>query len=319
MNPLKHINFEKLASEYFSCLDKTKGNSKSITQKLSDFMISYCASPSALPDELACLNYLADNLKDIIIGDEIKLQNLTNEPKLRSELFWKGEKATPFGEEIYKKIFNYDQFRGSIKSRKLVEKLKIKSCLYCNAAYCLSSKNKIYHTFDHFFSKKRYPYLSLSLYNLIPSCDNCNRAKSDKNISIKHPYSKVNSLTEEFSFQLEPYSVVRFKQTGSKDEDQIKIELIPHTETAKNHIRHFNIDDLYSLHTDIAVELLWKSEVYTKSYQEDIIALFEKAGIEISKKELERIIVSNYTEVEDFHKRPLSKLMHDISKDLGLI
>ena len=35
MNPLKHINFAKLTSEYFSCLDKTKGNSKSISQKLS--------------------------------------------------------------------------------------------------------------------------------------------------------------------------------------------------------------------------------------------------------------------------------------------
>lgn len=324
MNPLKHINFGRLASEYFSLVDTTKGNSLSITQKLYDFEASYRANASQ--DEQAFLNYLlkGTNLKKIITGDEISLQKLVHKRKLRSELFWDDtqKKATPFGDMIYTKIFNYDNFRKNQKSLWLVNKLKIKSCLYCNSAYTLNSNDKIYFTFDHFFSKRKHPYLSLSLYNLIPSCDNCNRAKSDKSISItdyRHPYSKSTPLSDEFIFRLEPSGVVRFKQNGSKDEAQIKIELASKTTTAEKHDKLFDIEKQYSLHTDIAIELLWKSEIYTDSYQNDIIALFDQAGIKVSKKELKRIIISNYTEVEDFHKRPLAKLMHDISKDLGLI
>jgi len=45
--------------------------------------------------------------------------------------------------------------------------------------------------FDHFYSKKQFPYLSISLYNLIPSCAPCNLSKGDKPIALNthyHPY-----------------------------------------------------------------------------------------------------------------------------------
>ena len=65
-----------------------------------------------------------------------------------------------------------------------VKDLDIKVCPYCNRNYILNfnKKGKANATaqLDHFFDKKDYPYLSVSIYNLVPSCGTCNLRKSSK-------------------------------------------------------------------------------------------------------------------------------------------
>lgn len=57
--------------------------------------------------------------------------------------------------------------------------LKIKACPYCNRSYIsvIDSKAKWRPQLDHFYPKERYPLLRLSIYNLIPSCGQCNFIK----------------------------------------------------------------------------------------------------------------------------------------------
>ena len=63
----------------------------------------------------------------------------------------------------------------------LIRKMGIRYCPYCNAEtiYVVpkddgSEENCYRSALDHFLPKDRYPFLGLSLYNLIPSCTRCN-------------------------------------------------------------------------------------------------------------------------------------------------
>ena len=92
--------------------------------------------------------------------------------------------------------FGYDDFRcGSYRFKNvwvpesvkkwcaysLVEKLKLEVCPYCNKEYIPITKtnNRFRAEIDHFFPKATYPYLSCSLFNLIPSCLVCNHHKNE--------------------------------------------------------------------------------------------------------------------------------------------
>lgn len=76
----------------------------------------------------------------------------------------------------------YENYREN-KLVELSRMLNIKVCPYCNHNFTLyidilgKTKKKGLFQFDHFYDKSDYPYLSMSLYNLIPSCSLCNHQK----------------------------------------------------------------------------------------------------------------------------------------------
>ena len=98
----------------------------------------------------------------------------------------------------------------------------------------------------------------------------------------------------------------------------LDIRAKPHSDDViKTHFETFNLEDQYKVHTDIAAEIIWKSKVYVDSYRDELENLSKKLGL--NDAEIKRMLVGNYTELEDVHKRPLAKLTTDIAKDLGLI
>ena len=73
-------------------------------------------------------------------------------------------------------------------------------CPYCNAETLYAFKWKqngklrlAKSAFDHFFPRARYPFLGLSLYNLIPCCSRCNstfKGSSSQDLAMTaHPYA----------------------------------------------------------------------------------------------------------------------------------
>lgn len=74
-------------------------------------------------------------------------------------------------------IFNYSLIDRR-KAYDLNEFLDISICPYCNSEEieCIRDANGTDYrpAFDHFIPKFKYPLVSFSLYNLIPSCDKCN-------------------------------------------------------------------------------------------------------------------------------------------------
>ena len=73
------------------------------------------------------------------------------------------------------------------------------------------------------------------------------------------------------------------------------------------------MEELYKQHKDIVLELLIKKAYYPKSY------INELQTFGFSQDEIYRYLLCNYNKEEDLHKRPLSKLVKDISEELGLI
>ncbi|MBU3014427.1 hypothetical protein KO488_06625 [Poseidonibacter lekithochrous] len=201
----------------------------------------------------------------------------------------------------------------------LAQKLKVNICPYCNRNYTFTIKEKNSKStrpdFDHFYDKGTYPILALSFYNLIPSCILCNsRLKGRAKFSINthlHPYK--DSFND--------YAKFKLKVLDSKfyyDEKSFEIKLETKNNKAKKIKEDFALETLYQEHKDIVLELIQKREVYPDSYIDDLFQQYEGTLFK-NREDVLRHITGGYIEDKDIDKRPLSKLIKDISEELDLI
>lgn len=255
------------------------------------------------------------SLEDILCGDFQKL----NEIKNRLGTKYKN------GNSI-KKLFNYDK-SSSKNLQVLISKLQPKiskfiethievhTCYFCNIEYInkfRNSKNEIKNAFtlDHMIDKATYPFLALSLYNLVPSCYTCN-SKVKRTNEIKN----LSPSDEEFDFE----EKVKFKTFINNQELQIEqnsdFELLLKENFSSNYdeyIKILELDNRYKYHKDKAIEMIHKRRDYPDSRIKELSMLTQKTEEEV-KQDLFGIYLK-----DDLHRRPLSKLIKDISQELGL-
>ena len=181
-----------------------------------------------------------------------------------------------------------------------------KECLGCKQE--INGQTKVVNTaqLDHFFPKDSYPLFAVSFYNLIPSCYSCNHVKSNKDLEYS-PYDTSFSVDD-----------VKFTYIP-KSADEIEIKIISYDSDFKIGIGDLGIEELYQSHIDVVNELIWKKEVYTDSYREGLSKILNQTDLELSAAELNRFITGYYTDKENYGKRPLSKMVTDISKEIGLV
>ena len=181
-----------------------------------------------------------------------------------------------------------------------------KECPGCNQE--INGTTKVVNTaqLDHFFPKDSYPLFAVSFYNLIPSCYSCNHVKSNKGLEYS-PYD-TSFPFDDIKFTYVPNSV-----------DDIEIKIDSRDSDFKKGIRILGIEELYQSHVDVVNELIWKKEVYTDSYREGLSKILNQTNLELRKAELNRFITGHYTDKENYGKRPLSKMVTDISKEIGLV
>lgn len=219
------------------------------------------------------------------------------------------------------KVFNYDSFISGSKSiaYDLAKKLNRNTCTYCNRLYSntVTIKNVnnnsgriVRPQFDHWYAKSRYPALSLSYFNLIPSCYVCNSSvKGDAVFSLNdyiHPYAFEKGQDFKFSYN---YTDVH--------ENNIKIIVTPGSKIAKT-LEGFKIQEVYDAHSNLELkDLLELRHKYSDNYL-DILINDTFGKLPISRREAYRLIFGvEYKEI-DFHKRPFSKFKRDILKELGI-
>jgi hypothetical protein len=215
----------------------------------------------------------------------------------------------------------YDNFTNKKKrydAYDLADKLKVDVCPYCNRNYTFTVKAKNGSTrpqFDHFYDKATYPILALSFYNLIPSCPTCNSSmKGRKQFSVKthvHPYLEGFETKAHFPLHVKNSSFYY-------DKKGFDIELKTNDEKAQKNIEDFGLNTLYENHKDIVLELIQKAEIYNESYIDELFNRYEGTLFK-NREDLMRLITCGYVTDEDLHKRPLSKLIKDISKELDLL
>ncbi len=210
-----------------------------------------------------------------------------------------------------------------LKKADFIKQLNIHVCPYCNRNYIFNfSKNNTQEAtaqLDHFFDKKDYPYLAISIYNLVPSCSTCNQRKSSKRENIFYPY--LESFNESAKFRYKGIkSIAKDEKIDFLDSKRVMfdIEAIKDDEKVEKHIEVFNLKNLYEEHKDIVAELLQKKEIYNDSYIDELMQKYEGTLFK-NREDLLRLVTCGYVSDDDLHKRPLSKLIKDISEELNLI
>lgn len=224
--------------------------------------------------------------------------------------------------ELYKLIveaMRYDAIRDK-EFLPFIIKMGIKSCIYCNAQFAVTTERKNgsllgMFELDHFIPKSTHPFLSTSFFNLQPCCSHCNKTKSHRT-SLFSLYTSDYSKLEPFSFSLENNSLLLYLL--KQDKEVLNILFDSKELNLKNdHEKLFHISELYKQHKDIVEELIWKSRIYNESYRRSLSDSFNSLfPITIN---FNRIVLGNYDNPEDIHKRPMAKMVQDIAKQLGII
>ncbi len=263
---------------------------------------------SSLPKYLK--DFIEKNLSQILVEKPEKLLELNED--FYSTNRGKVKKIN----SIIKRIFDYDSFtnkKQEYNSYSLAENLQINTCPNCNRQYTITISSKKVDgqltrpDFDHYFPKSKYPLLSLSFYNLIPSCKICNSTfKGDKETDIKqhiHPY--IDNIIHDFSFDYELASKekcqsisIEYKEPTTKDRIKKTFEMFRIVETYNGH--KFIVDQILQLKNSLNDDYL---EILTKNTYN---------GIKWTPEEAYRIGFGvNYND-DELYEYPFSKLKRDI-------
>ncbi|WP_444647554.1 hypothetical protein ACSLMO_07785 [Flavobacterium columnare] len=196
----------------------------------------------------------------------------------------------------------------------------IKACVYCNSQLTIvANKRHAKFEVDHFYSKSDYPFLSITLCNLYPACASCNGSKSAKKIHFEL-YTNDISKTKKSDYKFKLASNSKAKYLVTRDKNTIEVEF-EEPNYKSNEFEKFNnvfhIEGIYKTQNDLVEELLIKSQIYNESYIKSLKIGFKK--LNLNPEIFRRIIVGNYTQDIDIHKRPMSKITMDIARELGLI
>ncbi|MEH7444284.1 hypothetical protein V7201_18390, partial [Bacillus sp. JJ1122] len=102
---------------------------------------------------------------------------------------------------LWKMVAGIEYNRGIFHENFYKENMEIKVCPYCDISLTVSKSSNYV---EHFLPKAKYPFLSMNPFNLISSCDACNKGEEGKGESVKDdittPYSLM--IGENIDFQL---------------------------------------------------------------------------------------------------------------------
>ena len=312
---------KKLECNYLKSLFSTKfgkgKNGTTVKQKFDElksnnpydvifFDISFEEIIFLKPENIKCFTNKIE--LRIIEQSKIEYQTIENEKKFIYE-----------AKEKLKEVFKYkDKFQEPI-SKFFEENFQTRTCYFCNIhfvnEYKIDEENhQNEFTLDHFYDKATYPYLGLSLYNLIPSCYTCN-SKLKKNEEFKNlaPSSLKYDFETKVKFKL--FLDDSCKNLHIKSKENIDIPLKEnYSNQYDKYIEIFKLNERYKVHKDIVFKMIENAELYPQSRLRELQDL---TGIPFQqiKKDIFNLIDEN----EDLSKQPFSKLIKDISEELKLI
>lgn len=261
-------------------------------------------------------NYQTD-LKTIVISKPFELRNYINQFSKNSIPFIYGE----LFQDIYK------TYQKSY-SAKLINELNVSVCPYCNRNYIFKfhdtnkPKLRTLAELDHFYCKSKYPFLAVSFFNLIPACSTCNsKFKGDIDFNQKkhiHPYEESFDQNASFHLNINEYDFDHVSESFS-------IKLTPNSniddntkDRVESSIKTFKLNDLYEKHKDIVLEIIQKKILYNESYIDELLTNYQGILFE-NKEDVLRLVFGGYITEDSISKRPLSKLIKDILKELDII
>ena len=290
---------------------------------------------------------LVEKYLDLLNKIEKRKKFVTEEIKFYENLFDKNLVENFKKEKLPKKyfpnkLFHYEElYKGVWNRHELLSLMGIEVCPYCQRNYISNyedyeennsnnyKKNKTKKTtahLDHFYPKSLYPFLALSLYNFIPSCQVCNsrlfKGNKDTLVSI-YPYEEG---FDELGVKFKTSKKVIYEILGEKDSDfsvEIDCKNIEDKEKkdkVENSIGNLGLDRVYKKsHNQYIQDLLYTVEKYPENYLEACGEMFENDNNK--KKQLEEYFKDIVK--EPYRKRiengePLAKLTKDILEEFDI-
>ena len=309
-----------------------------------EFIESQKSKSYSMKKYLELLKKIIDKGKDFVVQKElfldyenkeidkiIKIMKKKNK-KSKSILEIRFEKLNISEEYLPNQLFCYKKLQTGNKDwnrHKLLSLIGIEICPYCQRNYISSyeenNDEKTTADLDHFYPKSLYPFLALSLYNFIPSCQICNsrfKGNKDTRDSI-YPYEEgFDELGVKFKTSKEVISEIlgeRYSDFYVKiDYENLKNK--EDVEKVKNSIENLGLDRLYKKsHNQYIQNLLYNIEKYPENYLENCVEMFE-SNVD-KKKQLEEYFKDIVK--EPYRKRiengePLAKLTKDILEEFNI-
>lgn len=225
-------------------------------------------------------------------------------------------------------VFCYEKIASKQeKVYPFVESLGVTVCPYCNRNYTQvikvkPKKKEGFHTrpdLDHFWSKSLYPFLSLSMRNLVPSCKVCNLAKHDTERYILYPYK--DEVDEAYTFSIQIKKDISLLTRTEIDPNDYLLELVKNeismgdSDTEKRIIESmetFGWKETYKANKEYALKVFQNSYIFNidhiNSYFRSMKSIFS------SFEECRQILNPLWVSKERFLEQPLSKLTYDVSQ-----
>ncbi|MCQ4936342.1 hypothetical protein [Anaerotignum propionicum] len=155
---------------------------------------------------------------------------------------------------------------------------------------CFNFKWMMRADLDHILPQKNYPYFSMSLYNIVPSCQQCNQSLKGDKESVINPYEEnINSY---FEFKID-------------ESGEVKTKILDVNEKTQKYLEMFKIQLLYNYHKNQGIELAKKRIAYPEPY---IMELYIR-NKDYFKNEttLREVIFGFFTEEQKINQEAFSK------------
>lgn len=242
---------EKLFVQYFSARRNSTGPSSLVEIKLENFLLKH----KALIKSSACTDFSAAILEFNFSfpGDDFRQAR-----------------------EILNYYFNYDAFSSKDKwmerswsAYKLCDAACYSYCPYCqispiDTSVGVTSKDRSYRPqLDHLLSKSDFPYLALTLGNLVPSCERCNgtaiKGRIDFNKAL-HLNPLLDPEAISFELVLRNKSLIGIDISEKNYKFNLRIDP-DHREKARNALKTFKISTRYKVLLKEAVSVASRARV----------------------------------------------------------
>lgn len=234
--------------------------------------------------------------------------------------------------DIFLKEYKYFYSSKYWNAYIFLQELDVSICPYCCSQFIFlyNTDKKTRATLDHFFDKATYPFLAISIYNLVPACKVCNSDfKSTKEFNLEENYSPYERrIVEKIEFKIDVTTVKKSSKIqndnseidyygmfiGDNTDFQIKLDIDKSDEQIYRKIQGnldtFKIVELYNkYHKHYVKSLIRKSHIYNKVYIQTLSKTFDLMFINEAD-----LIRSIYLPAIDDKNNMLGKLGRDIAK-----
>ena len=293
--------YDDVKKSYLKLLNKIKKNEKKIynienRNKIIDYFYE---------DDKICENKVIE----VITGDRKVLEKVIKEIGVLEKN--KDDKKL---HDEFESIYN--NFTNREFGRTWGKKIGVEICPYCNRSFIYTTPKKgTRPQYDHYYPKSKYPYLALSMYNLIPCCPVCNNAKNAEdtfdNKSLLYPFEEEYGY--DIFFEIETDEQLCY--LGLSNDFNIKIKSKENVEEdlkqkVQNSSKILHIEELYNLHNDYVSKLLRSKYIFTDEYCQSLLDTYPDWFFDMN--EVKNQLYFNSLQKEEWGDQILSKLTYDI-------